>query len=74
MLIFSDIVKFMKEGKVALDRKTNDIITEKSIEEIFGVIPKIIKSHNKKIIYYYWIKDLKSPNEYHGDKDKKNND
>lgn len=73
-LKFSDKVIVMKDGKVALDGKTNDIITEKSIEEIFGVIPKIIKSHNKKIIYDYWIKDLKSPNEYHGDKDKKNND
>ena len=73
-LKFSDKVIVMKDGKVALDGKTNDIITEKSIEEIFGVIPKIIKSHNKKIIYDYWIKDLKSPNEYHGDKEKKNND
>lgn len=73
-LKFSDKVIVMKDGKVALDGKTNDIITEKSIEEIFGVIPKIIKSHNKKIIYDYWIKDLKSPNEYHGDNDKKNND
>lgn len=73
-LKFSDKVIVMKDGKVALDGKTNDIITEKSIEEIFGVIPKIIKSHNKKIIYDYWIKDLKSPNEYHGDRDKKNND
>ena len=62
-LKFSDKVIVMKDGKVALDGKTNDIITEKSIEEIFGVIPKIIKSHNKKIIYDYWIKDLKSANE-----------
>ena len=58
----------------ALGVKTNDIITEKSIGEIFGVIPKISKAHNKRIIYGYCIKDLKSPNEYHGDKDKKNND
>ena len=72
-LKFSDKVIVMKDGKVALDGKTNDIITEKSIEEIFGVIPKIIKSHNKKIIYDYWIKDLKSPNAYQYDKDKKNN-
>ena len=49
----SDRVIVMRDGKVALDGKTNDIITEKSIEEIFGVIPKIIKSHNKKIIYDY---------------------
>lgn len=69
-LKFSDKVIIMKDGKVALEGKTNDIINEKSIEEIFGVTPKIIKSHNKKIIYDYWIKDLKSPNDY----DKKNND
>ncbi len=73
-LKFSDKVIIMKDGKVALDGKTNDIITKKSIEDIFGVTPKIIKSHSKKIIYDYWIKDLKSPNEYHGHKDKKNND
>ena len=48
---FSDKVIVMKDGKVALDGKTNDIITEKSIQEIFGVIPKILKSHSKKIIY-----------------------
>ncbi|MGL5591175.1 MAG: ABC transporter ATP-binding protein [Mycoplasmoidaceae bacterium] len=65
-LKFSDKVVIMKDGKVALEGKTNDIITKDSIEDIFGVTPKIIKSHNKKIIYDYWIKDLKSPNDYPG--------
>ncbi|MGL5246471.1 MAG: ABC transporter ATP-binding protein [Mycoplasmoidaceae bacterium] len=65
-LKFSDKVIIMKDGKVALEGKTNNIITKKSIEEIFGVTPKIIKSHNKKIIYDYWINDLKSPNDYPG--------
>ena len=50
---FSDKGIVMKDGKVAIDAKTNDIITAKSIEEIFGDIPKIIKSHNKNIIYDY---------------------
>ncbi|MGL4617032.1 MAG: ABC transporter ATP-binding protein [Mycoplasmoidaceae bacterium] len=63
-LKFSDKVIIMKDGKLAIQGKTNNIITKKSIEEIFGVTPKIIKSHNKKIIYDYWIKDLKSPNDY----------
>ena len=52
-LKFSDKVTVTKAGKVALDGKTTDIITVKSIEEIFGVTPKIIKSHNKKIMYDY---------------------
>ena len=70
-LKFSDTVIVMKAEKVALHVTTYYIKIDISIEEIFGVKPKIIKSHKKKIFYDYWIKDLKSPNEYHGDKDKK---
>ena len=44
---FTDKVIVMKDRKVALVGKTIDVITERSFEEICGVIPKIFKPHNK---------------------------
>ncbi|MGL4647575.1 MAG: ABC transporter ATP-binding protein [Mycoplasmoidaceae bacterium] len=64
-LKFADKVVIMKDGEVKLIGKTNDIVNEQSIEEIFGVIPKIVKSDDKKIIYDYWIKGLEELQKYH---------
>ncbi len=63
-LKFADKVVIMKDGEIKLDGETNKIINEEAIESIFGVTPLITKSHNKKIIYDYWIKNLKSIESY----------
>lgn len=57
-LKFSDKVIVMKNGYKVTEGKTNDIITENLIKEVFNVTPEIIMSGNKKIICDYWIQDL----------------
>lgn len=57
-LKFSDNVIVMKEGNKIIEGKTNDIIVESLIKDVFNVNPEIIMSGNKKIICDYWIDDL----------------
>lgn len=62
---FSDRMIVMKDGQIKYFDKTEKIVNQKIIKEIFGVNAEIIESQGKKIISDYWIDDLKKLKEYH---------
>lgn len=54
-LKFSDKVIVMKNGKKVIEGKTNEIIDNNLIKNVFDVNSEISESSNKKIIKDYWL-------------------